>query len=386
MPCSAEHDADALRAQVRRLESLVAHLTSQQHGNGDSDQSPPNEPNTDVPQSPTFDQFPSATRPLLAKVTQQQSDHKMDLRANDLCEALSQLAIKDFVVVEGSGEESWAPGGQRGAPFIDEASSFLATMPQQFGVTYQMPTFGNAGNFTSHSFTNAGAGGSGARGEGSRASRASGSENGATTPSESSEFSPSPLGSASFHRSAPPLADALKFLPTDREAMSAYTYYAGYVSWYAHPVHLPTFEAQWAELKEAMKLDDEQRAKRIDPFFVATFLGVCAMGLAMMPAKRAMRDGFGGVEKSKTVDKWLEGAMVALTCGRFLDNPSVESVRAVSVLATYFVFMAHGESSGAGMGLLSLVVQVAMSLNLHRDPDRTPGKFTFFEVSGAGVG
>ena len=31
-------------------------------------------------------------------------------------------------------------------------------------------------------------------------------------------------------------------------------------------------------------------------------------------------------------------------------------------------------------GLLSLAVQVAMSLSLHRDPDKSPGKFTFFEA------
>lgn len=141
----------------------------------------------------------------------------MDLRANDLCEALSQLAIKDFVVVEGSGEESWAPGGERGATFIDEAAGFLATMPQQFGLTYQLPTFGNAGHFGPRSYASGSAGG--------------GSDNGATTPSESAELSPSPLGSASFHRSAPPLTDVLKFLPNDKAAMSAYTYYCGYVSW-----------------------------------------------------------------------------------------------------------------------------------------------------------
>lgn len=28
----------------------------------------------------------------------------MDLRANDLCEGIAQLAVKEFVVVEGSGE------------------------------------------------------------------------------------------------------------------------------------------------------------------------------------------------------------------------------------------------------------------------------------------
>lgn len=35
----------------------------------------------------------------------------------------------------------------------------------------------------------------------------------------------------------------------------------------------------------------------------------------MMPVKRAIRDGF-GADKDKTVDYWLEGAMIALTCGR----------------------------------------------------------------------
>lgn len=98
----------------------------------------------------------------------------------------------------------------------------------------------------------------------------------------------------------------------------------------------------------------------------------------MMPQERAIRDGF-PAEKGKIVDLWMEGAMVALTCGRFLDNPSVEALRAVIVISTYFVFMAPGESSGAGMGLLALGVQVAHSLGLQRDPSHTPSKYTFFE-------
>jgi hypothetical protein len=173
----------------------------------------------------------------------------------------------------------------------------------------------------------------------------------------------------------------------------------GYVSWYAHPVHLSTFEGQWKDLQAALTIEDEEmRNKAIDPFFIATFLGVLATGLSMMPVKRATRDGFGTEqEKDKLVDKWLEGAMVALTCGRsvfslssllslpmlippshsFLDNPSVEAVRASVVLGTFFVFVSTGERSGAGMGLLSLVVQIALSLGLHRDPDRSPGASFF---------
>lgn len=150
----------------------------------------------------------------------------MDLRANDLCEALSQLAIKQFVVVEGSGEESWAPGGGRGTPFIDEAAAFIATLPQQFGLTYALPSF--TGGF-------GGAGGGGGRETLATGVTAPASE-GATSPAALSEYSngelsPSPLGSAAFHRSAPPLAEALRFLPTDEQAMSAYSYYCGYVSW-----------------------------------------------------------------------------------------------------------------------------------------------------------
>lgn len=240
MTCSAEHDADELRAQVRRLEALVAHLTSQREALSDQSSSPgtsafgDRSPVQEAP-SPTFVQFPSAGRPSLKPSTSSESATnkvKMDLRASDLCEGLSQLVIKEFCVVEGSGEESWAPGGQRGTPFIDEAESFLASMPQQFGLTANMPAFAPKGFGGAPSAMQAGArhGSTGGR---------SAAQEGLTAPSPmpsevsagSSELSPSPLGSQSFHRSAPPLADALKFLPTSKEALSAYTYYSGYVSW-----------------------------------------------------------------------------------------------------------------------------------------------------------
>lgn len=212
---SAEHDADELRAQVRRLETLVAHLTSQKDDDGGSS-SDPSVAVESMP-SPRFEQFPSTSRPDTASRARSDSQrqHKMDLRANDLCEALSQLAIKEFVVVEGSGEESWAPGGGRGTPFIDEAAAFISSLPQQFGLTYALPSF--TGGF-------GGAAGPGAFATGVAAP----ASEGATSPTGLSEYSngelsPSPLGSAAFHRSAPPLSEALRFLPTDAQAMSSYT-------------------------------------------------------------------------------------------------------------------------------------------------------------------
>ncbi|GAA6007893.1 hypothetical protein JCM10207_004915 [Rhodosporidiobolus poonsookiae] len=362
-----ETDTEELKNQVARLESLVRYLTSQRQleeplsvGLEEEGASPPG----------SVEQFPSKTtrqgsNSMHSQPHTPKNSFAMDLRQNDLCEGLAQLAIKEFVVVEGSGTDSWAPGGARGLEFLEEATQFLQTMPQQFGVA-QSPAFSVSVKSSGRS---------------SLTGESVASPHGSSVGSPASSIlSPSPLGTASFGKEAPPLSDVLKFLPTHKQAMSAYTYFAGYVSWYAHPVHLSTFEAQWKALEAALLIKDEEaRAKAIDPFFIATFLGVLATGLSMMPVKRAMRDGF-GADKDKIVDHWLEGAMVALTCGRFLDNPSVEAVRASVVLGTFFVFVSTGERSGAGMGLLSLVVQIALSLGLHRDPDRSPGKYSFFEA------
>ncbi|GAA5875578.1 hypothetical protein JCM8547_007586 [Rhodosporidiobolus lusitaniae] len=374
-----EADTQELKDQVARLESLVRYLTSQRRDDDPVDSSVvfPDEgasPHNSVVQFPskhTKNRQYSGSQ-ASQPPTPRNASFAMDLRANDLCEGLGQLAIKEFVVVEGSGGDAWAPGGTRGLEFVEEAKQFLATMPQQFGVA-QAPAFSIPNPNKPASVPSTTPSLSEPAGSPSRSDAAS---------SPASILSPSPLGTASFGKEAPPLSDVLKFLPTHKQAMSAYTYFAGYVSWYAHPVHLATFEQQWKDLQAALAIEDEElRNKAIDPFFIATFLGVLATGLAMMPVKRAVRDGFfSEEEKDKMVDKWLEGAMVALTCGRFLDNPSVEAVRASVVLGTFFVFVSTGERSGAGMGLLSLVVQIALSLGLHRDPDRTPGRYTFFEA------
>ena len=189
------------------MEDLVKVLTAQQdidpttllllksHGNSTFSSS-----GGESPPHPQFQAFPSRTR--------QKSEELIDLRANDLCEALSQLAIREFVVLEGSGGDAWSPcggGTESGKQFIDEANMFIKTMPQQFGLTFDMPTL--SGNTFSENSSDAGG---------------------------DHPLSPSPLGSAVFHRTAPPISELFQFLPTEREALSAYTYYSGYVSWSVH--------------------------------------------------------------------------------------------------------------------------------------------------------
>jgi len=150
------------------------------------------------------------------------------------------LAVKEFVVVEGSGEwtelhqqvsttatdlisllgnDSWAPGHQRGLELIDEARLFLRTMPQQFGVANE-PSF-NGPSLPPTSYF------------GSRSRQASSSQQQGHSPrsptdssfssaSRNSTISPSSLGTSSFTGTPPSLNEVLKYLPSRERAHSAY--------------------------------------------------------------------------------------------------------------------------------------------------------------------
>lgn len=150
----------------------------------------------------------------------------MDLRSHDLCEALTQLAIKDFVVVEGSGADSWAPGGVKGDIFVEEAKEFMLALPQRFGSTANIAPLTGLGVVIGLGTTT---------GETSMCPVSMDPKECQTPLNIPSSLSPSPLASASFHREAPPLSEVLNFLPTHQEALSAYTYFTGYVSWFVLP-------------------------------------------------------------------------------------------------------------------------------------------------------
>ncbi|GAA5911432.1 Zn(II)2Cys6 transcription factor [Sporobolomyces salmoneus] len=359
-----EADTQELRDQVARLESLVRYLTSQKRD------TPERLPSGSESPSSNFDSFPASNPPPPVR----KPSYSMDLRSNDLCEGIAQLAVKEFVVVEGSGTDSWAPGHQRGLEMIDEARLFLRTMPQQFGVA-ETPTFSVSLPPSSTSFSHHSRQASTSQHSGPQ----SPTDSSFSSVSRTSMVTTNPLGT-SFSGTPPSLDEVLKYLPPRNQAHSAYRYFVDYVSWYSNPIHQVDFEEKWRSLDAALQLaDEEARNRLVDPFFISSLLGILATGLSMMPVKRALRDGFPEA-KDRIVDRWLEGSMLALTCGGFLDNPSVEAVCASVILSTFFVFTATGERAGAGMGLLSLTVSIAHTLNLHRDPDRIPGKYSFFEA------
>lgn len=194
------------------------------------------------------------------------ANYSMDLRANDLAEALAQLAIKSFVLTEGSGlgvlakappelevefeleeernsmlslvataagrgegtggDKSWEDPitGNKissGERFVEEARLFMESLPQRCGLTFGLPplsTTSNNNNGVSSSTDT--------EDEEDRIRKSS-----SVSEDESEKkLSPGMLG-ASFNRATPPIKDVLKYLPSHKQAMSAYKYYSGYVSW-----------------------------------------------------------------------------------------------------------------------------------------------------------
>ncbi|GAA99752.1 hypothetical protein E5Q_06455 [Mixia osmundae IAM 14324] len=169
------------------------------------------------------------------------------------------------------------------------------------------------------------------------------------------------------------IEDLINKLPTEPQMRSALSYYTRFIDWYQHAVCLPDFHRQWAEMRQAIVTGQHDR---IDLAFMATFFGVCAMGVSMMPLARAIRDGL-GADKEKLVDQWLEAAMRALIAGAFLTNPSLEAIRAIVILNTFYIFMTPAEACGSGMALLGMAGQLAFQLGLHRDPSHQPDRYTF---------
>ncbi|KAH8928749.1 hypothetical protein BT69DRAFT_1346414 [Atractiella rhizophila] len=311
------NDMAELRAQVDRLQALVDVLANPNNGG-----------NLNLPEA---QQRVLDDNRALSNASQQE---EVDLKANDLCEALSHLAISQIMRID-------EPTGEKlkETQIFDEARTFCAALPQAYGLSTTIPSSGS------------------------------------NQPAPGADTAASSLARLSYASETATVKDALKCMPLLEQANSALSYYFSYVDWYLHACHTPTFHFQMQRLRETA----EKNPDAVDPFFLAVYLSLCGVGLAMMPSSRARRDGF-PVDKDKLANTWLEGAMIALTAGKFLDTPTLDAIRALIIINAYFVFMATGESVNGGISILTMAVQLAVQLGLNRDPDRMDKKFTYLEA------
>ncbi|KAL8287336.1 hypothetical protein RQP46_003788 [Phenoliferia psychrophenolica] len=149
-------------------------------------------------------------------------------------------------------------------------------------------------------------------------------------------------------------------MPSDHEGSIAWQHFATSSGSAIVPLHEPTFERQRQELDAARR-----EGKPPNLHFVATFLAVCASGLASMPVEEASRSG--SVSDVQALSsRWIGLAHRALLAGRFLETPTLEGVRAATLIALFHLNLSPEDGTAFALGLLGIAVQAAMSLGLHR--------------------
>lgn len=121
-----DNDLQELRAQVDRLQGLLDSLTKATRSPSPPDQ----QPNRHSPSGPP---------PAEKSDTDGDAGIKFNLGAQDLCAALSELALTGIMPPMPTGSESFAPGGRSGDSFITEAKRFLQTFTHRAGLSIDVP-------------------------------------------------------------------------------------------------------------------------------------------------------------------------------------------------------------------------------------------------------
>ncbi|GEM10188.1 C6 transcription factor [Rhodotorula toruloides] len=336
-----DNDVKELKAQVDRLQHLLDALS----------RAPPHAPRLEPPVAP---------RPIVRPKEAPTPPHpRFDLNAQDLCGALSGLALVGAPSQQAVGCESFAPGGTSGPAFIYNAGRFLAASDKKqpsLPTTVLTPTSGAP----SPPFS------------------------GATSPEQSTTaLSPSTVAvNAALLNVRPTILQVLELLPSDAELTATYKFYASHIHSLSSQISLGAFEHRWSAFRVALAQPDATvREKDVDPFFVATLLGACATGLASMTNEQAKSRGFPET-RTHIVERWVHAAMLSLVAGKFIEAPTVDGVRAAVIVATIYIelFMSSDESVSAGNSLLSLSVHAVFTLGLNRDPaNKSTEQLSFFE-------
>lgn len=168
--------------------------------------------------------------------------------------------------------------------------------------------------------------------------------------------------------------------------------YFRYITWYIHVLPRSTYQSH-----EDAVLSAKAAEKPAPPISLVICFVVWALGL------------YGSDESGPTYSKYsqtdlsvklVELSRNALAIGRFLETPSVCSIRALLLLAVHYAVLAPGEDGGRGIGLLALAIQGCLQvrllsfplllftltspprnlqLDLHRDPEKRRPDLTFAE-------
>ncbi|KAM0753870.1 hypothetical protein T439DRAFT_165572 [Meredithblackwellia eburnea MCA 4105] len=169
-----------------------------------------------------------------------------------------------------------------------------------------------------------------------------------------------------------PSSSLVAALPSKEEMDKLIPYFKTYFHWFSHPIHIPTFDRQLQTFKACLTQPEAERDRLLDFGFMATLFTICASALTFyqLPDVPMPREGL--------VDRWTTAAVLSLVSAKLLSDPTVEAIRAATLLATAHMYWGAGEGTSACIGLLTIAVEGAYTLRLNYDPRRNK-KLSFVE-------
>ncbi|BGP16633.1 hypothetical protein JCM10213v2_004635 [Rhodosporidiobolus nylandii] len=155
-------------------------------------------------------------------------------------------------------------------------------------------------------------------------------------------------------------------VPPKALVATAVSSYFHMIDWYINPLTREQYQQHEDVVFAAVASSGSTPAPA---FSLAICFAVWALGLFASQPEPA----YASYSRMDLAIALVELSRNALAIGRFLEQPSLDAVRAVILLATHYAVLAPGDDGGAGIGLLALAVQACLQLELHRDPDRIGG-------------
>ncbi|GAA5933988.1 uncharacterized protein JCM15063_000525 [Sporobolomyces koalae] len=103
-----------------------------------------------------------------------------------------------------------------------------------------------------------------------------------------------------------------------------------------------------------------------DPISLAIVFAVLGIGLHSRYTYTALGGSKEQLEQARTFVEYA--SVVSLLHSRFLSEPTIDAVRALSLLSIFHLSIAPGDEGSIGIALTGLTVQTCLQMNLHRDP------------------
>ncbi|GAA5902613.1 hypothetical protein JCM6882_009333 [Rhodosporidiobolus microsporus] len=147
--------------------------------------------------------------------------------------------------------------------------------------------------------------------------------------------------------------------------------YFATISWYLHPITNEQYLRHDKLVFAAKSADQAAPALSLAIVFALSALGLFG-GDFSAPA-------YANYEQDHLARALVDLARQALAHNNFVEHPTLDSLRVLSILGTHFVVGGPGEHGRHGIAMYALAANACLQLGLHRDPDTQPNKLTLAE-------